>query len=134
MGSVTGAQFLSRLDDGRDVWIEGQKVENVTTHPLLRRGAATLAQMLDRQHEDANRDVLTYSDQPDGERFATSFLPPRSIPEVEQRGRAFYDWARWSGGMMGRSPDYLNSSFMAFNQAADYFSSNRPEFADNVRT
>jgi 4-hydroxyphenylacetate 3-monooxygenase len=33
---------------------------------------------------------------------------------------------------MGRTPDYLNSSFMAFAGAAEYFAECRPQFADNV--
>jgi 4-hydroxyphenylacetate 3-monooxygenase len=44
-----------------------------------------------------------------------------------------YTWARYTGGMMGRAPDYMNSSFMALNAASDYFAQNRPEFAEHVR-
>ena len=35
-------------------------------------------------------------------------------------------------GMMGRTPDFLNTSLMAFAAAGDYFAQNRPEFKQNA--
>ena len=43
-------------------------------------------------------------------------------------------WARFSGGMMGRTPDYLNGSLMAQAAASDFFARNRPEFSQNIRS
>src|SRR5581483_7646651 len=68
-----------------------------------------------------------------GERVGMSFLRPDSNEDLARRSRMMTTWARYSGGMMGRTPDYLNSSFMALAAAADYFAQNRPEFADHVR-
>jgi 4-hydroxyphenylacetate 3-monooxygenase len=42
-------------------------------------------------------------------------------------------WADASGGMLGRSPDYLNSGLMAFAAAAGFFGRNDPRHADNIR-
>ena len=133
MGICTGAEYLDRLRDGREVWIEGERIDDVTTHPALRRGAATMARLLDRQHEPALRERLTYTEAGSKERYATSFLQPQRPTEVAQRGVALYDWASWSNGMLGRTPDYLNSSFMAFAGAADYFRQCRDDFGDNIR-
>lgn len=131
MGACTGSQYLDRLRDDREVWHRGARVADVTAHPGLRRGAATMARLLDRQHEPDLRDLLTFDE--DGERIGMSFLTPRSREDVERRGAALYDWARWSNGMLGRTPDYLSGSFMAFAGAADYFAQSRASFADNVR-
>ena len=133
MGICTGTEFLSRLRDDREVWIEGQRVKDVTEHPSLRRGAASMARLLDRQHDVELSQALTYTDPGSDERFAMAFLQPHSIADVGRRGAALYDWAKWSNGMLGRTPDYLNSSFMAFAGAADYFAQCRPEFAENMR-
>jgi 4-hydroxyphenylacetate 3-monooxygenase len=118
MGITTGTAYLNRLRDGREVWLEGTRVDDVTTHPGLMRGAATMARLLDRQHDAALRDTLTYSENDGGERYAMSYLPPHSVADVTRRGAALYDWAKWSNGMLGRTPDYLNASFTAFNGAA----------------
>ncbi|MFP6682893.1 MAG: 4-hydroxyphenylacetate 3-hydroxylase N-terminal domain-containing protein, partial [Gammaproteobacteria bacterium] len=133
MGIATGAKYLNRIQDDREVWLGGKRVDNVTTHPALKRGAASMASLLDRQHDKKLSDRLTYSEPASDERFAMSFLPPKSTTDVIRRGAAFYDWAKWSNGMMGRTPDYLNSSFMAFAGAADYFAECRPQFSNNVR-
>ena len=50
-GIRTGAQYLKGLRDDREVWINGSRVNDVTAHPGLNRGAETLAGFLDRQHD-----------------------------------------------------------------------------------
>jgi len=132
MGVRTGAQYLDGLRDDRAVWIRGARVRDVTAHPGLARGAATVASLLDRQHDPALRDRLTVAAE-DGTRYATSFLRPTSAPDLARRSAAMYDWAVWSGGMLGRTGDYLNASLMAFAAAADFFAAVRPDFGENVR-
>ncbi len=131
MGACRGEEYLERLRDRRDVWIGGERVADVTVHPDLARGAASLARLLDRQHAPETRDLLTF--EADGERYPLALLQPKSVDDVVRRGAAMYDWSKWSGGMVGRSPDYLNCAFTAFAAAAGYFAENRPEFADNIR-
>lgn len=133
MGIRTGKQYLEGLRDDREVWLGGERVADVTTHPALRRGAESLALLLDRQHQPEHRERLTYATGAGDERVGMSFLPPKSRQDVERRSQAMLDWARFSHGMMGRTPDYLNSSFMAFAAAADFFAAVRPEFGDHVR-
>jgi len=132
MGVRTGAEYLEGLRDAREVWLRGERVRDVTSHPGLARGAATMAALLDRQHDPALRDRLTVAGD-DGGRYATSFLRPTTAEQLRQRSVAMYDWALQSGGMLGRTGDYLNASTMAFAAAADFFAAVRPEFGDNVR-
>jgi 4-hydroxyphenylacetate 3-monooxygenase len=133
MGIRTGNAYLEGLRDGRNVWLHGERVKDVTSCPALRRGAESIAQLLDRQHEAALRDLLTYAADDGEERFGMSFLRPRCREDVARRGAAMYDWAKWSNGMLGRTPDYLNVSFTAFAGAAEFFARNRPGFGDNIR-
>ena len=51
-GVRSGAQYLAGLQDGREVWSGGERIDDVTTHPATRRGAATLGRFLDRQMDD----------------------------------------------------------------------------------
>ena len=78
---------------------------------------------------------LTYSDPGSEERYSISFLQPRTQQDVIRRGAAFYEWAKWSNGMFGRTPDYKNASVMAFAAAADFLAGEggRPQFAENMR-
>ncbi len=129
-GVRNGEQYLSGLRDGRDIWLHGEKVKDVTTCPGLARGAHTLAGFLDRQCDERYRDTVTYED--NGKRYATSFLIPRSREDVLKRGDSAYEWATWSNGMFGRTPDYKNASVMAFAAGSDFLREGRPEFAKNM--
>ncbi len=130
-GIRTGAQYLEGLRDERDVWIGGKQVDDVTDHPGLSRGSRTLAGFFDKQFDPAIQDKVTYEE--NGKRYALSMLTPRSKEDVLRRGAAFYEWARWSNGMFGRTPDYKNASVMAFASSPDFLAQGRPEFADNMQ-
>ena len=131
MGIRTGKQYLEGLRDNREVWMQGERVADVTEHPGLSRGAKTLARFLDKQHDPALQDKLTFEE--NGERYAMSHLMPKSAGDIQRRGEAFYEWATWSNGMFGRTPDYKNASVMAFAGAADFLGQGPTDFAANMR-
>ncbi len=133
MGIKTGAQYLDSLRDGRDVWMHGRQVADVTKEPGLGRGARTLADFIDWQREPELLDKLTFVE--NGERHPMSFLLPRKAEDVRRRGAAFYEWAKWSNGMFGRTPDYKNASVAAFAGAAEFLNENGGpvDFAANMR-
>ena len=49
-----GAQHLASLRDGRAVFLEGQQVADVTTHPAFRNACAAAAAMYDYQAQPEN--------------------------------------------------------------------------------
>ncbi len=133
-GVRTGAQFLEGLRDGREVWIHGKRVEDVTKEPGIARGAKTLADFMDRQFDPQYRDIVTYEDA-DGIRCARSYQIPKSVEDIRLRGKAFYEWAKWSCGMFGRTPDYKNASVMSFAAALDFLrqgTKGQADFAANI--
>ena len=133
MPARSGKQYLDGLrDGGREVWIDGERVADVTAHPAFRRGARSLAALYDMQLAPDTRAEMTYASPSTGDDVGLSFLTPRSQDDLERRTRMMTRWARFSGGMMGRTPDYLNCSLMAQAAASDFFSRNRPEFGGNV--
>ena len=58
----TGAEFLESLRDGREVYIYGERVKDVTTHPAFRNSAASVALLYDALHDKETKDVLTGAD------------------------------------------------------------------------
>ena len=48
---LTGEEYLDTLRDGREVWIYGEKVDDVTTHPAFRNGARSVARLYDALHD-----------------------------------------------------------------------------------
>ena len=133
-GIRTGAEYLSGLQDDREVWTKGQRVRDVTREPGMARGAATLASFLDKQHDPALQDSITYIDD-DGDRCAMAYKVPKSAEDIRERGKAYYEWATWSNGMFGRTPDYKNASVMAFSAATDFLAQGtkgQADFAKNM--
>ena len=133
MPARTGQQYLDGLrSQPREVWLGGERVKDVTTHPGLRNGAQSVAALYDMQHDPLLRDEMTYAG-PTGEREGLSFIIPRTREDLERRRVMMLHWARATCGMMGRSPDFMNVNFAAWAGAAPYFAQSRPEFADNIR-
>ncbi len=133
-GIRTGEEYLAGLRDDREVWTKGKRVSDVTVEPGMNRGAATLASFLDRQNQDEYRGCVTYVDD-DGDRCAMAYKRPTSVEDIKARGRAYYEWATWSNGMFGRTPDYKNASVMAFAHATDFLAQGtkgNTDFAKNM--
>src|SRR5213076_1222350 len=55
----TGEEYLESLRDGREIWIYGERVKDVTTHPAFRNTVRMLARLYDALDDPARRNVLT---------------------------------------------------------------------------
>src|SRR5207248_5352139 len=117
----------------RQVWLGGERVKDVTTHPGLAGGAHAIASLYDMQWDAKLHDEMTYVSPTSGDRVGLSFIIPRTQEELVARRVMTLNWARTTCGMMGRSPDFMNVTLAAWAAAADYFARNRPEFGDNIR-
>jgi 4-hydroxyphenylacetate 3-monooxygenase oxygenase component len=116
MGARTGSQFLDGLrKTKREIWVDGEKIEDVTSHPKLRGGAASLAAIFDRQHAYAAECLFTHPDS--GQPTNVSHLIPRSRDELRHRHAGLVRLSEGSMGIMGRTPDYMNMKFAAFASA-----------------
>jgi len=134
MPARTGQQYLTGLrEQEREVWLRGERVADVTTHPGLANGARAIASLYDLQCDPAYRDVMTFTDEGTGDRLGLSFIIPRTRQDLERRRAMMLNWARTTCGMMGRSPDFMNVNFAAWGGASDYFARGRPEFGTNMR-
>ena len=47
----TGAEYLESLRDGREVYVYGERVKDVTTHPAFRNAARSIARLYDALHD-----------------------------------------------------------------------------------
>ena len=116
---LTGDQYLESLRDGRAVFIDGERVEDVTQHPAFRNSARSIARLYDALHDPSQQDVLMGTDR-HGIRTHKFFMPSYSPEELLAARDAIAAWSRLSYGFMGRSPDY-KAAFMATLGAAPEF-------------
>ena len=132
-GARTGAQFLEGLGQGgREIWLRGEKITHPLDHPELREAALSLARVFDLKHEHAD-EMLAPSPADGGSMVNVTHLIPRSREDLERRRRAFELVAALSGGVMGRTPDYLNVTFACFAGRSDVWARRGNEqLADNL--
>ena len=82
----TGEEYRESLRDGREVWVSGERVDDVTTHPQFKPLVDARARIYDMAHEDATRDVVSYAGD-DGERNAISTQLPRTREDWHAKQR-----------------------------------------------
>ena len=58
----TGAEYIASIRDGREVYINGERVKDVPTHPMFKPLVDIRARIYDMQHEAATKSVMTYED------------------------------------------------------------------------
>ncbi|MBI4279024.1 MAG: 4-hydroxyphenylacetate 3-monooxygenase, oxygenase component [Armatimonadetes bacterium] len=134
MAARTGVQFLEGLRRRpRDLWIDGQRVADPVDHPAFRNIVRSIAALFDMQHEPALRDEMTYASPSSGERVGLSFLVPRTRDDLVRTRKMMKRWADYSGGFMGRTPDYLNRALVGYASAAEYCGENDPRFGENIQ-
>src|SRR6266516_4020094 len=117
----TGADHIQSLKDGRAVYLDGERVEDVTTHPAFRNAVRSAASLYDFQARPENLELMTFV--PDGanRRINRSWQMPRDYDQMVLRRKAMQAWAGVSYGFLGRSPDHLASSLVG---QFDYISRN----------
>ena len=126
----TGREYLDSLRDGREVYIDGELVADVTAHPAFRNSARSIARLYDALHDPKTKDVLTApTDTGNGGYTHRYFKPARSREDTIAQQRAIADWSRFSYGWMGRTPDYKASLMNSLGANAEFYG----KFADNAR-
>ncbi|HEY7665654.1 MAG TPA: 4-hydroxyphenylacetate 3-monooxygenase, oxygenase component [Xanthobacteraceae bacterium] len=131
MAPRNGREFIAGLQrHPREVWVAGRRVDDVTSDPVFRRPVHSIAQLYDLQTQPEHRDVMSY--ECEGGRAGSSFMIPRTHADLVKRRESMKVWADATFGMVGRSPDYLNTVVMTWAEGADFFGRRGERFARNV--
>jgi 4-hydroxyphenylacetate 3-monooxygenase len=108
----TGADHLKSLRDGRAVYIDGKRVEDVTTHPAFRNAVRSAAALYDFQARPENVEWMTFLPPGAKARVNRCWEKPRSYDELVRRRKALAAWSETNYGFMGRSPDHVASTLL----------------------
>ncbi len=117
----TGRDHLTSLCDGREVYILGERVNDVTTHPAFRNSVASAAHLYDFQSLPENIEKLTFPSPVSGERISRSWQLPTSYQDLVVRREALVAWAETHFGFMGRSPDHVASCLAGMYMGIEQF-------------
>jgi 4-hydroxyphenylacetate 3-monooxygenase len=102
-----GDQYVESLRDGRAVYLDGERVADVTKHPAFAEPIRRIAERYDVARSDEAQAVTTYLDPTTGQRHGAMWLIPRTAEDLEVRRRVHRFWAEASYGLMGRTPDHV---------------------------
>lgn len=127
---MTGDEYLESLRDGRSVYVYGEKVDDVTTHPAFRNAARMTARLYDSLHNPDKQPVVTAPTDTGGQGLTHPFFrTPRSREDLYADRNAIAEWARMTYGWLGRSPDYKASFLGTLGANADFYE----PYAENAR-
>ncbi|NIJ12004.1 4-hydroxyphenylacetate 3-monooxygenase [Saccharomonospora amisosensis] len=127
---MTGEEYVESLRDGREVFLYGDKVDDVTTHPAFRNSVRMTARLYDSLHDPEQQHVVTAPTDTGNNSYTHPFFrTPRSGADLLADRDAIAHWARMTYGWMGRSPDYKAAFLGTLGANSEFYE----PFADNAR-
>ncbi|MEU6645162.1 4-hydroxyphenylacetate 3-hydroxylase N-terminal domain-containing protein [Saccharomonospora sp. NPDC046836] len=127
---LTGDEYIESLRDGREIFIYGDRVADVTTHPAFRNSVRMTARLYDSLHDPGRRSVVTAPTDTGSSGFTHSFFrTPHNSADLLADRDAIAEWARMAYGWLGRSPDYKAAFLGTLGANADFYE----PFAGNAR-
>ncbi len=132
MAIRTPEEYRQSLRDGRRVYIFGEKVEDVTTHPILKIGTETAAgdYVLTESEDPAIRDLFVAAHPETGEPISRYFTTPKTPDDIDKRMQMVQRSIRLTGGLpFGKDigTDCLNAVMATANQMG------KPEYSERAR-
>ncbi len=126
----TGAQYRDSLRDGREVWINGERVRDVATHPAFKPLVDIRARIHDMAHEERLAPLMTYVDQ--GEKFAIGLKLPRAPEDWNDKRRAVDTVMQEIGGVVTRVGDETIGEMWSLWDGKDILNEIDSRFAANI--
>nr|WP_211754708.1 4-hydroxyphenylacetate 3-hydroxylase N-terminal domain-containing protein [Nocardioides gansuensis] len=119
---MNGEEYIESLRDGREIWIYGERVKDVTEHPAFRNPIRMTARLYDALHDPDTKDKITVpTDTGNGGYTHSFFRTPHSSEDLLKDKDAIEHWARQTWGWMGRSPDYKAAFLGTLGANTEYY-------------
>lgn len=135
----TGSDYLESIRDGRDVWIEGERVRDVTKHPALApiiQARADVYDMVrgdeDRLRENPSAPVALAKTDQDGEARNTLLVRPRQKEDWYAKWEAHDEISRRVGGLFSRLGDDNLGEMWSVTDERERLEGLDNAFVDNV--
>jgi 4-hydroxybutyryl-CoA dehydratase/vinylacetyl-CoA-Delta-isomerase len=131
MAIRTPEEYRQSLRDGRRVYIFGEKVDDVTTHPILKIGTETAAgdYVLTESSDPQVRDLFVAAHPETGEPISRYFTTPKTPDDIDKRMQMVQRSIRLTGGLpFGKDigTDCLNAIMATANQMG------KPEYSERA--
>ena len=127
----TGEDYKASIRNGRDVYMNGERVKDVTTHPMFKPLVDIRARIYDLQHDPLTRHLMTY--QEDGETHAINNKLPLSQQDWWDKRRATDTVLEDIGGVVTRVGDETVGEMWSLFDGQDVLNEVDPQFSKNIR-
>jgi 4-hydroxyphenylacetate 3-monooxygenase len=129
----TGEEYRESIRDGREIWINGERVADVTDHPAFRPLVDIRARIYDLAHQDDTRGVMTYTDARTAAVNAVPQKPPETIGDWQDKRAATDTVLTDIGGVVTRVGDETIGEMWSLLDGQDVLDQIDPTFSANVR-
>ncbi|MGI9500362.1 MAG: 4-hydroxyphenylacetate 3-hydroxylase N-terminal domain-containing protein, partial [Geminicoccaceae bacterium] len=129
----TGEDYRRSIQDGREVWMNDEKVEDVTTHPSFKPIVDIRARMYDMAHEAEHQSLFAYQDDETGELNPTFHKPPLVQQDWWDKRNAVDALLHDVGGIVARVGDEHVGELWSLYDGQDVLDAMDPSFSENIR-
>ncbi|MFD2044768.1 4-hydroxyphenylacetate 3-monooxygenase, oxygenase component [Ornithinibacillus salinisoli] len=136
MPAITGIDFINRINNLKnEIWLNGERISGkISEHPAYKGAIQSQAKLYDLQQDPERVDFMTYDSPITGEKIGTSYQPPKTKNDLANRSKMIQEWAKSCHGMLGRSPDYMNTVLMSLASSASLLEGKDNCFPDHLVT
>jgi 4-hydroxyphenylacetate 3-monooxygenase len=128
----TGQQYRDSIRDGRQVWINGERVRDVSVHPMFKPLVDVRARIPDMAHEAAHAPTMTYRDEA-GDVCAIGNKLPTTRDDWHAKRDAVNAVLDEVGGIVTRVGDETVGEMWSLYDGQDVLNEVNPQFAENIR-
>src|SRR6476659_2833487 len=128
----SGDEYRASIRDGREVWMNGERITDVTDHPAFKPLVDARARIYDMAHDPATSDLMSYQDVDNGERHAVGLKLPHTREDWEQKRRAVDAVMDDLGGVVIRVGDETVGEMWSLYDGQDVLNEVDPQFSANI--
>lgn len=128
----TGQEYIESIRDGRQVWIDGDRVEDVPGHPAFKPIVDIRARIHDLAHEPGTQDVMSYVDEESGERSPVGAKPPKTTQDWYDKKTAVETVLSDVGGVVTRVGDETFGEMWSLFDGKEVLDRIDPRFSENI--
>lgn len=127
----TSEEYRDSIRDNREIYIDGVRVKDVTTHPAFKPVVDIRARIYDMQHEAATRKIMTVEQ--DGELHAVGNALPFTQEDWWAKRRATDTMMEDIGGIVTRVGDETVGEMWSLYDGQDVLNEVDPQYSTNIR-
>ena len=128
----TGDEYRESIRDGREVWIDGEKVTDVPSHPAFKPIVDIRARIYDMAHEEAHQEAMSYVDEATGERNCIGFKLPHTQADWQAKRQAIKRIMYEVGAVVTRVGDETAGEMWSLYDGSDMLNKVDPRFGANI--